>query len=226
MNFNYYVNAATLKKEEFDRVVSKILNKAEYRYLQKDYVDIVERIRNTIREWLEALLEKLFNMENKLNTSSFGISNGIVIIGLILLVIFVIILFLSMKKAVGKNKKIKTIFGEEISSTTTAEGLRNKSREFKNHGDYREAIRIGFISILLKMNENNILYLDETKTNEEMAKILKNSNFKYTGLFQGLTYLFNEAWFGHKEIHEYEFSLWEGKMDELWNGVLSIENKG
>lgn len=226
MNIVYYINTSTLKKDEFDKVVAEVLKRPEYKRLHGDYVNFIDRIRNIIMDWIKAWLERLFSMEDKLGAPAFGISNGIVIIGLILLVFLVIILFFSMKKIVGKNQKVRTIFGEEISATTTAEGLRNKASEYKSQGDYREAIRIGFISLLLKMNEKNLLYLDETKTNEEMTKILKNNDFKYIRLFQSITYLFNEAWFGHKSIQEDEFSLWEGKMDELWNGVLSIENKG
>lgn len=225
MNFIYYLNGTTLIKEDFDRVVGEILNKAEYRRLQNDYADIIERIRNTIMEWIEVILEKFFSMEGKLGTSAFGISNGIVIICLMLLVILVIVLFLSMKRVVGQNRTVRTIYGEKISSSTTAEGLRNKAIEYRKHGYYREAIRVGFISLLLKMDEKNLLYLDPAKTNEEMVAILRNSNFKYVDIFQSLTYLFNEAWFGRKKIHEEEFSLWEKKLDELWNGVLGIESK-
>lgn len=225
MKFIYYINANLLEKEEFDRVVGQVLKKAEYRRLQKDYIDIIEKVRNTIMEWLEVILEKLFSMEAKLGTSAFGISNGIVIICLILLVILVIVFFLSMKKVIGKSKTVKTIYGEKISSSTKSEDLRNKAIEYREHGDYREAIRVGFISLLLKMNEKNLLYLDPTKTNEEMANILRNKNFIYVDIFQSLIYLFNEAWFGHKKIHEEEFYLWEEKLDELWNGVLNIEAK-
>lgn len=226
MNFISNLNAMALNKEEFDKAVSQVLNKAEYRRLNRDYIDITDRIRNMIKEWIEVWLEKFFNVGDKLGTSAFGISNGIVIVGAIVLVILVIALFLSMRKIVGKNKKVKTIYGEEINSTTTAEGLRDKAREYKNHGNYREAIRISFISLLLKMSEKNLLYLDETKTNGEMVSMLENNGFAYSGLFKNLTYLFNEVWFGHKKIYEDEYSIWEMKMEELWNGVLCIEKKG
>ncbi|TAH63281.1 MAG: hypothetical protein EWM50_03215 [Gottschalkiaceae bacterium] len=62
-------------------------------------------------------------------------------------------------------------------------------------------------------------------TNSEMIQVLKAKGFKQIGLFQKLTYLFNEVWFGHKNIHEKEYDLWERNMEELWNGVLCIENK-
>ncbi len=226
MNIINYINALTLKKDEFDKVVTEVIKGPEYKRLHGEYVNFIDRIRNMIMDLIKDWLERLFNMEEKLGAPVFGISNGIVIIGLILLVFLVIILILSMKKIVGKNKKIRTIFGEKISSTTTAEGLRYKAGEYKNQGNYRDSIRVSFISLLLKMNEKNLLFLDKTKTNEEITRILKNRNFKYIGLFQSLTFIFNEAWFGHKSIKEDEFSMWEGKMDELWNGVLNIEDKG
>lgn len=226
MNFIYYLNTIGLKKEEFDKAVSQVLNKSEYRSLRYDYVDIAGRIRNTLMEWIKRWLEGLFNAGDKLDTSTLGISNGIVIVGSIFLVFLVIILFFSMKKIVGKNKKVKIIYGEEIGNTTTAEGLRNKAAEYKEHGNYREAIRVSFISLLLKMSEKNLLFLDETKTNSEMIQILTNNDFEYIELFENLTYLFNKAWFGHKKIHEDEYGLWEKNMDELWNGVLVNENKG
>lgn len=225
MNFIYNLNAVVLKKEEFNEAVRQVLKRPEYRYLNRNYIDMAERIRNIITERIKAWLEKFFNAGDKLNSSAFGISNGIVIIGAILLIMLVIIFFLSMKKIVGKNKKVKKIYGEEINTATTAEGLRDKARGYRNHENYREAIRIGFISLLLKMSEKDLLYLDETKTNSEMTEILKNNGFEYTGLFQNITHLFNEVWFGHKRVHEDEYNLWERKMDELWSGVLCIENK-
>lgn len=225
MNFIYSLSATIIQRGEFDKAVKQVLKKPVYRHLDKNYVDITERIRNIITDWLNKWMEKIFNASQNMESYSFGLSNGIVIIGTIILIILIIMLIMSMRKIIYKNKNVKKIYGEKINNTTTAEGLREKSREFKEGGDYREAVRLEFISLLVKMNEKNLLYIDEAMTNSEMIQVLKAKGFKQIGLFQKLTHLFNEVWFGHKNIHEKEYDLWERNMEELWNGVLCIENK-
>lgn len=224
MNFIYSLSAIIVQRKDFDNAIKQVLKKPVYRYLNKSYIDITERIRNIIIDWVNKWIEKAFDASQNLGAFSFGLSNGIVIIGTIILVILVVMLFLSMRKILNKNKKIKEIYGEKISNTT-AEDLKEKSRKLKADGNYREAIRVGFISLLVKMNEKNILYLDEAKTNNEMIQTLKTEGFKYVELFQKITYLFNEVWFGHKIIRENEYNLWERNIEELWNEVLCIEIK-
>lgn len=210
-------------REQFDITIKEILGKLEYRHLNRDYTDLLERIRNSIENWLEKWLKNRSFQYDNFENISHSLSNGFIVATVILIVVVIIVIFLLLRKMVGKDTKVKKLYGEIIDEKTTAEILIDKSNNCKDNGDYRDAARYSFIALLVKLNEKNLLYLDETRTNNEMVQSLRKNRFKYIELFEKVVNLFNAVWYGHKPMNEDKFSSWESLMDVLWNEVMSIE---
>lgn len=210
-------------REEFDAVVEKILGKFEYRHLRNGYKDLIDRIRTSIEDWLRKWLEGKTIKFNEAGDTPFYLSNGVLIFAIVLIVLIILLLFLLLHRMLGKNAKVKRIYGEIIDEKTTTEQLLDKSNKCKEKGDYREAIRYGFIAVLVKLNEKNLLYLDEAMTNSEMINLLRKNDFEYSEAFEGLVSIFNQVWYGHKAVNEDKYSSWEGLIDILLKGVMSIE---
>lgn len=223
MKYLGYLSTPT--KEKFDETIEEIINRLEYRHLSKKYIDVMERIKEKIVSWLEAWLDSIDISNRQITNAAPSISNGIIIIGSVLIILIVIILILYMRKIVKKDKKVRRILGEIIDERTTTEGLYEKARSYKDLKEYREALRYSFIALLFQMNENNLLYLDETQTNSEIISTLKKNNFRETALFEDAANLFNKVWYGHKKINEDIYESWEKMMAVLNDGVSNIENK-
>lgn len=223
MKYLGYLSTPT--KEKFDKTVEEILNRLEYKHLSRKYIDIMEGIKEKILSWIKAWLNSIDISDKQITDAAPSISNGIIIIGSVLIILIVIILIIYIKRIIKRDKRVTSILGEIIDEKTTTQGLYEKARRYKELKDYREALRYSFIALLFQMNENNLLYLDETQTNTEIIYTLKKNDFKDTALFQDAVNLFNKVWYGHKKINEDIYESWEKMIAVLNDGVSNIENK-
>lgn len=221
----YLAYLSTPTKEKFDETIEEILSKIEYRHLSQQYTDIMEKFKEKIISWVESMLEMMNFGSEEITSTAPNISNGIIVIGSILIILIIILIILFMKKMVRKDKKVRKILGEIIDERTTTEGLYEKARKYKDLKEYREALRYSFIALLFQMNESNLLYLDETQTNSEIVSTLRKNNFKDVALFEGAAGLFNKVWYGHKTLNEDTYESWEKMIAVLNNEVSNIDSK-
>lgn len=212
-------------KPEFQRSVDKILNSVEYSHLKNDTRSFIERIREAIaRKILEFFQKNLSGIKLSSNASE-TLPNIFMIIGVLVLIVLIVLIVLKTNKALSKKRRIKEILGEKIDEATTPVTLRQKAAQFKEKGDLRQAIRFDFISMLLLLHESSILYLDETKTNEEIYKYLKREKFFMLEDIKYLMNIFNSTWYGNKVCTEDMYKEWNYKIDLLWNEVIKLEEK-
>lgn len=222
MTYLTYLLAAPTR-ESFDKTIEEILNKLQYQHLRQ-YTDIMEGITEQINSWIKNWLRVDFQHEEITSTAS-SISNGVVVIGSILIVLIVIFIILNIKKMVKKDKKVKRILGEIIDEKTTEEELKERARSYKKLGEYREALRYSFIALLFQMHGKNLLHLDETQTNSEIVSMLRRDNFMNIELFEKAVGLFNETWYGHRIVNNDTYKAWEDIIRVLENGVCGCESK-
>lgn len=211
-------------KPEFQRSVDKILNSVEYSHLKND-TSFMEKIREAIaRKILEFFQKNLSGIKLSSNASE-TLPDIFMIIGVLVLIVLIVLIVLKTNKALSKKRRIKEILGEKIDEATTPETLRQKAAQFKEKGDLRQALRFDFISMLLLLHESSILYLDETKTNEEIYKYLKKENFFMLEDMKYLMSIFNSTWYGHKICTDDMYEQWNYKINLLWNEVIRLEEK-
>jgi SMC interacting uncharacterized protein involved in chromosome segregation len=211
--------------KEFNSTINKILQGSEYKHLKNNITDFITRIKDEISQWIQKIINKTISNIPSQDAVSDNLANMFIIIGLLLIFIVVVLIIVKVSKTFERKTRIKEILGERIHDKTTPSSLRNKATSFVAEGDYRQAIRYDFIAILLLMHEKNILYLDETKTNEEIYKYLKKNKFSGLLVFEYLTDDFNSAWYGHRLCNKETYGRFFDNINLLWNEVIAYEEK-
>lgn len=210
-------------KNEFDSTVHNIFQSAEYRHFKNPLRDVIDNIKRTMKEWFSKWLQRTFSNMSNVKEISETLSTIFMIIGILVIVAIIVIIILKINKGFEKKRRVKEILGEKIDDKTTPLSLRQKASAFIQSGDLRKAIRYEFIALLLLMHEKNLVYLDETKTNEEIYRYLKKNDFSNLFDFRNLIDIFNSTWYGHKTFDENSYDRWDESMKLLWNEVIKHE---
>lgn len=214
-----------VSKTEFDDKISGILSRVEYMHLRNGVRDFIGNIKESVGRWLRNLLENAFSGVPDAVSISDGISVAFLIAGILIIMGIVVFITVKAGKPFERNKKIREILGERIDGRATTESLREKASECGRQGEYRQAIRYGYIALLLLMHERDILYLEETKTNREILQTLKRGGFPLLTAFERLADVFNASWYGHKEYTRDAYGSWNENMNLIWSRVSANEEK-
>lgn len=214
-----------VSKPQFENVIDGILKKAEYRHLKNALRDLIERAKEAIQNWLLNILKKTFSNVEGAGAISNRLSTIFMVIGILVVSAIIVIIILKVNRTFDKKRRVKEILGEKIDSKTTPQSLREKAKTLLSSKDYRQAVRYDFIALLLLMHEKNVVYLDETKTNEEIYNYLKRQKFLSLKDFEYLSRTFNAVWYGHKPLEESSYKLWAQNLEHLWNEVIDYEEK-
>lgn len=212
-------------QQEYDDVINNILRRPEYKHLDNGLMDFIEYLKQKISEWIFKFLNKRFSNPGNSRAISNDLSTIFIIAGLLVILGIVVVIIIKANKIMDKRKRVNEILGEKIDNRTTPVSLRNKASDCIREGDYRGAVRYDFIALLLLMHENNLVYLDETKTNKEIYGYLKKKGFKMLGVFEKLINIFNLSWYGHKSCDNEVYDRWSENIKLLWDEVISYEEK-
>lgn len=210
---------------EFNNTVDSILQRPEYRHLKNVLRDLIDRIKESIKNWLTEIIKRTFSNMKNVSSVSDRLSTIFMIIGILVIVAIIVLIVVTVNKTLEGKGRIKEILGEKIDSRTTPNSLREKAANFIKDGDYRQGIRYEFIALLLLMHEKNIVYLDEAKTNQEIYNCLKTHKFHDLKSFKYLGDVFNSSWYGHKPMENNEYDNWNSTINLLWNEVINYEEK-
>lgn len=210
----------------FDETIEGILSRPEYRHLKGGFLDFIQGIKDFINEWIMKMLDRAFSNLSNAPAISDRLSTIFMIIGLLIIIAIIIFIIVKMNKTFDKKTSIREILGEKIDEGITPRGLRSRGEGFIKKGDFRQGIRYDFIAILLLMHEKNLLYLDETKTGEEIYNYLRKNKFEMSAHFKKLVKIFNSSWYGYKPFNQRLYDEWNSTMDLIWNGVMDYEEKG
>lgn len=210
---------------EFENTVHKILQHPEYKGLRLGIQDYIQMLKDFIIKGLINILKRIISSMGTATSIAGTLSTIFIIIGILVITTIVILIAIKFSKAFESKTRIKEILGEKIDDRTTPNSLRLKAEAFVKVEDYRQAIRFDFISLLLLMHEKTILYLDETKTNEEIYDYLKKNNFSKLVIFKALINDFNANWYGHKVWNDGLYKIYKDNIGLIWNEVIYHENK-
>lgn len=212
-------------KPEFDDTVHRILRRAEYGHLNNRLRDFLDSVKEAAGRWLLGLLDRLQFDRPRAPVISEGLSTVFMIAGLLLFLAVAVLLLVHAGRGLEKKARVREILGERIDERTTPGSLRKKAAAFLAEGDGRQAVRYDFIALLLLMHEKGLLYLDETKTNQEIYRYLDRNGFSMLRAFQELIGTFDSAWYGHRPCPRESYDAWNGRLGAVWNGVMAFEKK-
>lgn len=212
-------------KDEFNKAIYNVLQRPEYNHSKDNIKNFIDNIKEVIMQRISRMLQNAIPNKESVHSISSNLSIVFMIIGLLIIFGIIVIIVIKVSKVFNKNVKVTEILGEKIDEKTTPASLRQKASSFEIEGQFRDAIRYDFIALLLLMHEKNLIYLDETKTNEEINNYLKYRDFFMVSNFECLMNIFNSCWYGHKMCEIDLYNNWTRCINELWSGVIAYENK-
>ncbi|SNS59991.1 hypothetical protein SAMN05446037_101428 [Anaerovirgula multivorans] len=202
-------------QENFKKVAEEIINSSKYMHLKE---------KENLWEKIAEIIERIFNRISPetyepYNVNPIGSQNLFFVMLILLITLLLFYLIKSQKNVVKSHQRV--IYGETVDQNTTYEGLYKKALHRENEGKFRHAIRLYFISVLLYMNEKSLWFLDDSKTNYEIAISLKEKGFKKTNNFKSMGDYFEYIWYGNKQIDSVNFSRYKEIAKEL---LLEVKN--
>lgn len=210
------------QKEKFNNAMDKVINSYEHRGLRFDPIQ-------WIKDFIAKAIEKIFELILKNADGGIGIDKASsrlnIFVYIIILAVIVILLIICGKMLMNRKKKknLNSIFGEKITEETTFESLDRKSQELAEHNKFRDAIRVGFVSVLFKMHQEGVLTLEECKTTKEIRESLEASEFNIKEFHEAAS-LFNSVWYGFK-ANEEKYDKWMVLKDKILQEVRKNEKE-
>lgn len=215
--------AAMPSQETYDSAVEKILDQPGYQHLRLPWADFIENFRENIEGWVIWALERLFDQAAVSTPISGGLSVAVIILSAAALIGLVLLAASLMTGVFRPSPQVRGILGEPVTAETTPESLMARSQASESAGDIRQAMRLGFIALLLKMHRSRLVFLDETWTNQELYLYLEKSRFASLHALKELMDGFNASWYGHKPFGPAAYSLWQTALEQVWQEVESRE---
>ena len=190
----------------------RALGDAKYNILTGRAPDLRERASELAGELLRKILLPLIERAPRLADGGAGEK---ILYGVFILIgVVFVALTAHLIAARVKSKKARAVRGEYIYETApviteTAEGLLRKAARSAGDGCYREAVRYGYLALLLAFDRSGAIRLLDSKTNGQLKKELRSSAPGMHGDFESVAGVFDAARFGHAEIgpEKYEHNL-------------------
>jgi hypothetical protein len=103
----------------------------------------------------------------------------------------------------------------EPQSRADPESIKREAYEWSQKGDYRQAIRCLFLSLLLYLDNMGLLTYDPGKTNGQYLSEVHKGMDNEAETFASLTLLFERKWYGMEESSEQDFHQYEQAFASL-----------
>ncbi|HEX3029207.1 MAG TPA: hypothetical protein VHT34_07865 [Clostridia bacterium] len=218
------------RENEINGRIKDILSSAEFslsdKKAGKTIGQIISDALKDFWNWLTGKLSKdIGRVAPSKRSSSAGDTIGaILLIVLKLFCFFFIIAFLGaviffVFKGFSRSKKIRRFQDSELLySLKDPESLENKALEYADKGQFRLAVRYMYISMLLYLNESNIIKIDKSKTNKQYLNEIRINDAKKFDLAYAFTSEFNRSWYGNRELDKERFEYWHKNYNLLVRG--------
>ena len=163
------------------------------------------------------LFEKLKSDPNTLSSNSEVpaeiIKWGIIVVGAGLLIYILGVWLTSLLGAFVEDVQLQER-GDEDAIPFTAHQAREIATHMAQAGNYREAVRHLYLSILLKLEENGVIPRDRSKTNRELLTAIVGHD-EIRQPLQSVIDIFEQVWYGVTEPDETTFHNYQRQIDEL-----------
>jgi hypothetical protein len=196
--------AAERSKDEDKQKLAEILRRAEYQKAEAEQESLFQRWWRALLEWLESVFP------SPSVTPGSGLDFGglrtvlqvVVFALLIALIGFLAWRFLPLfsDRFGGKRRKVKAdrvILGELIEADVSSVDLFSEAERLAVGGDFRGAIRKGYIAVLCELGDRKAIRLARHKTNRDYLRDVEG-NARIVESFTGMTQQFERTWYGSR----------------------------
>jgi cbb3-type cytochrome oxidase subunit 3 len=154
------------------------------------------------------------------NTSDLGFIFYIIVFILFILIIASIVYLVIRHRR--NNRKLKEEEDSELlSQLKDPEEVKLKAMEFYRNGDFRQGIRFLYLSLILKLNEQNLILINKAKTNKEYMNELSMKEYTHFEKVVEFTGVFNRCWYGNRNLDKEMFDKWNMEYSSIVGEVNS-----
>ncbi|HKP85048.1 MAG TPA: DUF4129 domain-containing protein [Blastocatellia bacterium] len=216
--------ASKAEQTEARRKIDNILDRPEYRAKQESRIgafvkEIWRKVGNFLGRLYAAFLRLLRSIFGA-TTSNNWLAKVLVIAALVAAAIGIVRAARQMKPRKRRGRK-RTVLGEEIEAGTSPRDLAEAAMAAARAGDFRNAIRKLYVSLLYDLAERNVIELDDSATNREYLAKLSSFN----SLMPPMKYLtdrFDYCWYGMLPSSEEDFSQYFARYNEAMERARSL----
>ena len=195
--------AGARTKDEDKRKLSEILKRAEYQKPEEKQESSIQKAIRDFFAWLRNIFPKPQigeSSEEKAQSSLKPVLQIVVFLAVFSVIGFLLyrfapVLLKSFRKREKKEKETRVILGETVAADATSQNLFSEAETLAQNGDWRAAIRKGYIALLCELNDKKIIGLARHKTNRDYLRDLRRRENLYREM-QGLTLNFERNWYG------------------------------
>jgi hypothetical protein len=194
---------------------------------------IRERLRR-LAQWLKGQEEETRELDERSLGTGPSEKTGIadspglftVVVLILVAIIIAVIAFQIAKTRSGGSPGTPKISGLRQSSTLedalkrTPRQWKELAGEFQDKGDYAQALRALYLSLLVVLHRRRLISYDTTKTNWEYVWELGIRREEHKP-FEALTSAFDYKWYGRKECLSEEYR----KLEEMADTIVERETK-
>jgi len=192
--------------------LDQILAQSEYQRAQQAQPSALKQWVEKVLRGLRDLMRRLFGASSPTpiqpSQGTLGFARVLLILVLALVLLFVLYKFFvwlgGRRRAPTAEKATRQILGEEITEYTTTEDLLASAQMLAQQGDYRAAIRRGYIALLYELEQQGKLRLHQAKTNRDYHDAMRHEQTIYPS-FVALTRIFERIWYGHADATQFDF---------------------
>lgn len=207
-------------EDEIKNKLSKILASGEFSE-KNEAKSLLEILHDKFIEFLKGIWEKL-NMTDKIQRvfSNSKISKEVlsllqIIAIVIILAIIVLIIYLVTKKFTYSRKVRQDEDALLLNVLKDADEVYRKAFDYYSKGEYTQGLRFLYISLLLRLNELNIIRINKAKTNKQYLIEIKDNKPEIHDIMAEFTHVFNRYWYGGRRADKSVFVKWNDVYGNL-----------
>ncbi|UOQ84199.1 DUF4129 domain-containing protein [Gracilibacillus salinarum] len=193
--------------------LEKILQQDEYQVYQQDNRSIIEKIYDRISNWLSDLLDNLF--QSFVPGSTTG--NIIVVVLVISIAVILILGILAFTTFMVRKKKWSSYqpFEKDAELAWDYHQHMQMAATYETEANYPLAIRHQFLAMLLRLEEYQLLTIQQWKTNREYYEELNSRDRPIASSFYQLALQFEHATYGEKTVQQTDYAKYQKQTDRL-----------
>lgn len=195
------------------KTLADVLAQPEFQWKERE-LSPLERWWQELREHLWEWFQRLFGGSNGIAVGRGPLLSylvvGVGILGMILLIYYLL-----------RGLQLNFISDDELSIKNGARGIPltssaalQQAQTLSTGGDYRTAMRYLYLSLLLLLDERDILRYDHTLTNREYARNLTRFP-QFAATFSRVVDVFDRVWYGHHDLNADEYAEYAAQVKDL-----------
>jgi hypothetical protein len=163
-------------------------------------------------EWLSGLLDSIFGpVVGGTSPSSQVLGWILLTLGVLAVIAVLVYAALSLRRGIVRESRS---YDDDPEAGLTASSALQQAGEIARAGDYRTAVRYLYLSLLLRLDERQLLRYDRSLTNREYLSQVRPNPELY-GRLLPVVETFDRVWYGHDQLDRETFEAYRRQVERV-----------